>query len=526
MLRSDVAGSTERDLGVHRGSARRAAPYAWLVASWVALSTLACGGAPDAALSRASTVVLAHCCGPQALNPSTGQTSRFLLFLPLVAWDESGELEGRLARSWETSEDHRVWTYHLRTDVRWHDGVPVTAHDVEFTLELLMHPDVAYYPAGTMSPTVIDDSTIVVRYAGIPRDWWTVYYPRHLLDGLDPAEFYDWEFWLQPVGNGPYRFVRYVPETLMEFEANPDHYRGEPSIKRVVLKFGGPGATELLSGAVDAAEVDNASLARLAADSRFRFYHATSGAARAIYWRNDHPLFADARVRRALTLAIDRRELLAALSLPESTPLVDGVYTERQLRRGQLPDPLPHDPAEARRLLEASGWRDPGTGGVRERDGRAFRFTALVDAATGGARLAELVQAQLREVGVRMEVQPLETAVVQERLASGAFEAAVSFVVGVPAMLRMTFGEGSPLVYRSPRMTELIERAVETAHPERLDEIYLEIAEILRRDQPVTFLHWMMFTTVAHRRLQGLSSPWRADPAMFMEELWVERARR
>jgi peptide/nickel transport system substrate-binding protein len=523
MLLWGVARPTASDDGSHARSAWRAARCPLLITFWVGLATFACTRAPDPAVSRASTVVVAYCCGPQALNPSMGQTSQFLLFLPLIARDDNGELVGRLAHSWERSEDHREWTYHLRTDVRWHDGVPVTAHDVAFTLNLLMHPDVGYYPAGTVSPAVIDDSTVVVRYAGIPQDWWTVYYPRHLLEELDPAAFYEWEFWRRPVGNGPYRFLRYVPETMMEFEANPDHYRGEPSIERVVLKFGGTAVTELLSGAVDAAEVDHAGLPRLAADPRFRFYHATSGAARAIYWKNDHPLFTDARVRRALTLAIDRRELLVALSLPESTPLVDGVHTERQLRRHQLPDPLPHDPAEARRLLEAAGWHAPGTGDVRTRDGRELRFTALVDAATGGARLAELVQAQLREVGVRMEVQPLETAVVQERVASGAFEAAISLVVAVPAMLRMTFAEGSPLAYENPRMTALIERATETADPEKLDEVYLEIAEILRADQPVTFLHWLVFTTVAHRRLQGLSSPWKADPVMFMEELWIER---
>lgn len=488
----------------------------------LALTVLACARDEDPAYSRGSEMIVAYCCGPQALNPSMGLTSRFLVFLPLVARDENGELEARLARSWEHSEDYREWTYHLRTDVRWHDGLPVTAHDIEFTVDLLVHPDVAYYPAGTMSLTVIDDSTVTVRYAGIPQDWWTVYYPKHLLDDLDPTKFYDWEFWLHPVGNGPYRFVRYLPETMMEFEANPDYYRGKPAIERVVLKFGGAGVTELLSGAVDAAEVDNMNLPRLAADSRFRLYHVTSGAARAIYWQNDHPLFADASVRRALTLAINRRELLGALNQPENTPLIDGVYTERQLRRQQFPDPLPYDPAEARRLLEAAGWRGPGGDGVREREGEEFRFTAIVDASTGGGRLAELVQEQFRRVGVRMDIQTLETNVVQERLMAGAFEAAFTMLVSVPMMLQRDFGEGSPLGYRNARMMELIDRAVQTSHPEVQDKIYLEIADILRADQPVTFLHWFVVTIVAHRRIRGLSSPWRADPVMFMEDLRIE----
>ncbi len=498
------------------------ARHGWLVTSCLALATLSCARDDDPALSHGSTVIVSYCCGPQALNPSMGLTSQFLVFMPLVARDVNGELEGRLARSWEHSEDYREWTYHLRTDVRWHDGIPVTAHDIEFTVDLLVHPAVGYYPAETVSITVVDDSTLTVRYAGIPQHWWTVYYPKHLLKDLDPADFYDWTFWQKPVGNGAYRFVRYVPETMMEFEANPDYYRGKPAIERVVLKFGGPGVTELLSGAVDAAEVDYMNLPRLAADSRFRLYHLTSGAAQAIYWQNDHPLFSDASVRRALTLAIDRRELLGALNLPESTPLVDGVYTERQLRSRRLPDPLPYDPAEARTLLEAAGWSTPGGDRVREREGEEFRFTAIVDASR--RRLAVFVQEQLRRVGVRMDIQTLETSVVYERLAAGEFEAAFTLLVSVPMFLQRDFGEGSPLGYRNAEIAELIDQAVETSHPEVQDRIYLEIADILRADQPVTFLHWFVVTTVAHRRIRGLSSPWRADPVMFMEELRIEDA--
>jgi ABC-type transport system substrate-binding protein len=64
---------------------------------------------------------------------------------------------------------------------------------------------------------------------------WDVYFPRHLLEDLDPAEFFLWEFWTQPVGNGPYRYVNHDPETHIEFEANPDYYEGEPTIKRLII---------------------------------------------------------------------------------------------------------------------------------------------------------------------------------------------------------------------------------------------------------------------------------------------------
>ena len=78
-----------------------------------------------------------------AMSPFPFNTPQFLVFLPLVTRSAKGELEGQLAQSWEHSPDYHTWTIHLRTDVRWHDGVPVTAEDIKFTLDLLSHPDVA-----------------------------------------------------------------------------------------------------------------------------------------------------------------------------------------------------------------------------------------------------------------------------------------------------------------------------------------------------------------------------------------------
>lgn len=498
-----------------------------LPALWfLALAADGCRRYEEQAYPRTSTVTVAYCCGERVLSPSMGMPAQFLVFLPLVTRDEKGEFEGRLARRWEHTPDYREWTYHLRTDVRWHDGVPVTAHDIKFSIELLIHPDVLYYPAGTMSITVLDDSTFTIRYAGSPgpHDWWTVYYPKHLLEELDPKEFSDWEFWTQPVGNGPYRYVRHVRETMMEFDANPEYYRGKPKIERVVLKFVGDAAlTELLSGNVDAiTDVDPAQIPRLAADPRFRVYHSIGYAAHAIYWQHDRPLFWDPRVRRALTLAINRRELLQVLNLPENIPVVDGPFTDRQLRRGQLPEPLPYDPARARALLEATGWRDRNGDGVREREGKEFRFTAIVPATGGWEQIAVFAQDQLRRVGVRMDVQSLEFGTVQGKLRSGEFDAAFTLSGYVPWWLQLDFGEDSPISYQNAEVVELIDRVQLTADPDARDRIYRELTEIFRADVPVTFLVPAVGNDVAHRRIRGLSSPYRPDPIWYMEDLWLE----
>ncbi|MFQ5739638.1 MAG: peptide ABC transporter substrate-binding protein [Acidobacteriota bacterium] len=447
----------------------------------------------------------------------------------MVTYDEEGELEGRLARRWEHSPDYREWTYHLRTDVRWQDGVPVTAQNVKFSLELLTHPDVLEFsPEAFESITVLDDSTVTIRTSGsIDPGWdkWTVFYPKHLLEKLDPGEIDHWEFWTHPVGNGPYRFVRYLPQTMMEFEANPDYYRGKPSIQRVILKFtGAAGLTELLSGNVDVVmDVNPVLIPKVAGDPRFRAYHSMVGwwIQRAIYWQNAHPLFHDPSVRRALTLAINRRELTRVINLPENTPVVDGPYTFRQLQRGQLPEPLPYDPARALALLEAAGWRDRDGDGMRERNGQAFRFTVLVGSLQSNKQIAVFIQDQLRRVGIIMNIQMMPNLNVLAKVKAGQFEAALTaFVLGW--LHRFHFGESFPLGYKNAELVKLADQVEVTVDPDAKDRVYQQLREIFRTDMPVTFLFPRMGTTFAHRRLHGLSSPWRADPVRFMEYLWLE----
>ncbi|MGH7562827.1 MAG: ABC transporter substrate-binding protein [Gemmatimonadota bacterium] len=474
----------------------------------------------DPAYERGSTVVMAVPNAEAVLPDETDLD--FLVFLPLAKLNEHGELEGVLARGWEPSPDHKEYTFHLHTDVRWHDGVPVTAHDVKFTLDLLTHPDVAEY-AG-IEATVVNDSTVRIRAAKPNYLDDIVYYPRHLLDTLAPRRFWQWEFWLRPVGNGPYRFVRHEPETSMEFEANPDYYGGKPRIERVILKFvGEAGVTELLAGNADIAVGDLVQIPRIEEDPRFRVYVAVSPGARAIYWRTDHPLFRDPRVRRALTLAIDRREIARLLNLPADAPVTDAPLTRRQLARGEFPEPLPYDPVEARRLLEAAGWSDADGDGVRERGGRAFRFTADVWNDPGTPQMAVHVQEYLRRVGVRMEIRVLEGGLMWEKLRAGDFEALVMIQQsGYGSPEKRDFGRGNRTGYANPAVFDLLDRIMATVDPAEEDRLYRDLAEIFRAELPVTRIVPWTRTHFVHRRVRGLSAPFRLNPDTHMEELWLE----
>ena len=429
--------------------------------------------------------------GGSSENIALNGSAQWLVFEPLVKWNLKGELEKRLARSWEHSSDYRTWTIRLRPDVTWQDGVPVTAHDVKFTLELLSHPDVLEIDPG-FSVTVLDDWTYTIAYQrgiGDPIQPLPVFYPKHVLDRLDPKTFRAWDFWTHPVGNGAYRFVRQVPRTMTEYEASPTYYRGRPRIERVVLKglTAESALTELLSGHVQAIWLDLKDVPQIRRDSRFLVYYDINNYfLNAIVWRHDHPLFRDASVRAALTLAINRRELGQVLNLPDETPIVDAPPTARQFRRGEFPDPWPYDTTRAKRLLDEAGWRDVGGGRVRERDGKPFSFVAL--AQPRDAASAVYIQSQLRGLGIQMDVQFLDRSVVRARTKAGTFEALIAEMFTIPGRLKEWFGEGSLFGYVNPRVVALLDKAEATGDPDEVDRIYREMMPIIQAEMPVTFL--------------------------------------
>ena len=463
-------------------------------------------------------------------NPSWSMPARFLVFSPLVGLDETGGIEPRLARSWEHSEDYREWTFHLRTDVRWHDGERFDAHDVAFTERLMADPEVGYRSPNRDTVIAVDDSTVTIRetepWDG--RDTWWVYYPEHLLAGVEPSELFGSEFWTRPVGTGPFRYVRHVPKTVVVLEANPDYFRGAPGIGRVRIKFGGgKPLVELRAGNVDAATyVSRAEIPLLREDPGLRVYHHVYpylSSLEALLWSSDHPFLGEAGVRRALTLAMDREELHRLLYVPEGFPVTDVLPSRRQFWEGEIPPPLPHDPERARSLLDSLGWRDVDGDGLRTRGAAEARFAALVQGGQNtmaSGKAAVYVQAALRDVGVRMEIRALESGFT-DRVRGREFEAAFGMVsrTGRDFFLR---DEATPYRGEYPALGRIYAALDTVFDPAIRDSLYRESWPIFRRDLPVTLLAPQFQTFAAHRRVRGLESPFRAHPYIAAEQLWLQ----
>lgn len=125
----------------------------------------------------------------RVMGPYYDVGAKFLMFLSLFTFDEEGHIQGKLAESWEHSEDFKSWTYQLNDNVLWHDGAPVTAHDIKFTLDLISHPDILFDTSwsGIDTFTIHDDYSFTITFDRPKdfRDWWLVFWPKHILEKLD-----------------------------------------------------------------------------------------------------------------------------------------------------------------------------------------------------------------------------------------------------------------------------------------------------------------------------------------------------
>jgi peptide/nickel transport system substrate-binding protein len=282
-----------------------------------------------------------------------------------------------------------------------------------------------------------------------------------------------------------------------------------------------------MSGNVDCINISSLEAIKLADDPRFRVYQGWGPARNQIFWNHRNPLFGNVTVRRALTLAINRRELHRVLNFSDDIFITDGIYTNFQAKRGEIPEPLSYDPEQAKRLLEEAGWHDRNANRIRDKDGREFHFTMIVEDGTHG-QAAVYIHDQLRRVGIRMEIQNLHRDVIMQRFRDGKFDAAIVTTYNGGGHHRMYFGNFDEDVYSgydNPRVAELISKGNAPMEADERDRIYRELSPIFTADMPVTFLFPQADTTVAHRRIKGLINPEYGeliDPIYWIEYLWIE----
>jgi len=450
------------------------------------------------------------------------------LFLPLLRYDDKLNLAPLLARSWRMYGDTAV-VLQLRDDVPWHDGVKTSAYDVEFTFRYGTDPKTGYpngdYWVGWKGVQVVDSFTVRFTLDPQPEPLanlpWIPIMPKHLLDSIKPENLRNAPFNQKPVGNGPFRFVEYVPNQRWVFEANREYpiaLGGRPLLSRLIFRIvpdQSAQESELITGNVDlitsvrperAADLDaKPGVYRLEKPGRqFSF----------IGWNTRRPPLDDARVRRALTMAIDREKMVQVVAR--------GVG---RVATGPVPPfhwsfdagiaPLPHSLDSARALLASAGIADRNRDGVAELPGgKPFRIELKIAANNQlNSDIAELIRADLDSVGVRLVPRAMEFNTMVEDVTSPArrFDAFIlAWQNDFKLVLHDNFHSGAidnPFQfasYRNAQVDTLLDQIETTTSREIATPLWRRLQTVLRDEQPWTFLYYYSTVYAARERLQGV----------------------
>lgn len=347
------------------------------------------------------------------INPAMDEHGEInlLLFNGLTGHDGDNAVVPALAKSWDFDEETCTYTFHLEEDVRWHDGEPFTAEDVQFTIEAIMDPENGSENAPNFEDveeiTVIDDHTIAFRLSA-PNvaflDYMTMaILPKHLLEGEDMQTA---DFFRSPIGTGPYKLASWDEGQAITLEKNADYFRGEPNIDTIVFKIvpdDNAKALQLRAGELDLALLTPKDAATFADEEGFTCYDMETADYRGIlfnfqneYWQENRDLIP------AVCYAIDREAIIGAVLLGQGMaaygPLQRNIYNYEDVEH------YDYDPEKARAVLEAAGCV-LGEDGFYTRNGETVGFVLSVGAGDQvRIDMAQIVAQQLREIGMDVTV--------------------------------------------------------------------------------------------------------------------------
>ncbi len=438
------------------------------------------------------------------IHPLSRQVQRHVLFVTLVQYDSTLAPQPYFARSWLWSDNGRTLTLSLAADLAWHDGARTTSGDVVFTLLAARDPRTGFARASDLAvvDTVLapSDSTVVIRFRSPQRELPAILaelpiVPAHKLATVPPADMRRANFSLNPVGNGPFRFVDRVPGQRWTFERNsafPAALGGAPRIRQLVIavvdepttKFAG-----LAAGDLDFAGIAPTMASLADRDPVITVLDYPVLFSNALVFNSRRAPFNDVRVRRAIDLAINRARIVDAALAGYGTPASGPVPPENPLARSASPV---RDVQRADSLLDAAGFTRAANGG------RAI-VVELLTVGSGDNAVEQLIQADLAERGIRVAIRQMELAafLARARARDKAFDLLITGIPGdlslayVRAMFESAQAGGSLdyAGYHSRTLDEHFARARDARTSAAQRDAWQAVQQELARDVPVSWLY-------------------------------------
>ncbi|MGA1871646.1 MAG: ABC transporter substrate-binding protein [bacterium] len=460
----------------------------------------------------------------KTLNPLlefSGVSSQIvdIIFDGLIRRGDEGNILPGLAVSWEMNKGGQEWVFYLRQGVKFHDGYPLTAADVEFTLNLLRDPNrgspysAVYQHINKIH--VRDSYTIDIQLArpssSFIYDLTIGIVPMHLLQGKDMAHFN-----YHPIGTGPYRCIRWSSDEV-ELGANQDYFMGRAHIDRVVIrsfKNQDIAWAHLMQGEIDVfLSLRPSAYEIIKKISHFKVYSTIRPYYYLICFNLANPLFQDRRVRQALNYAVDKQRIVNKV-VKEKKLISSGTIFPYSWAFDSTIKPYPCDPKKALKLLAEAGWQDTDGDHILDKNNQPFEFQLFLPEGHDEMETASLMlMEQLSDIGVMVKAKKLPVDILsQEYLLTKEFEAIFLYIFSDSdpdknyqfwhsSQIKNGFNMFS---YRNSKIDQLLDEGRSTTDREQRKEIYAHYQQHMKEDPPGIFLFWREMLIGVHARFHGV----------------------
>src|ERR1700676_1705495 len=486
----------------------------FLAASW-ALLCFGCRQQPR----QADAVTFLIESNPPDLDPryaTDGQSARIggLIFDALLERDDQMNLHGDLAESW-TNPDPLTYVFHLRHDVKFHDGRPLTSADVKSTIEFMLNPANHSPKQGAfrlVTSIEAPDPVTVIFHLKEPYASFLWNLERSAI-GIVPAGA-PADFARHPIGTGPFRFVNQAQDDYVALERNASYFRGVPKIQTVIFRVVPDAIVRALELRKGSADLEMSSLSPdlipiLARQSDLEVSRRTGTNLAYLGFNFADPILSRREVRQALAYGTDRQSLIKYL-LHGQGELASGLLPPSNWAYSPDVPVYPYDPAQAEKLLDTAGL-------PRTSDGKRPRFhlTLKVSTEEPARLLAAALQEQWKKIGVELEIRPLELATLFSDLSKGNFQITSLRWVGAnndPDIFELVFSSKrfppngfNRGHYSNPQMDLLTTQIRTEMNREKRKELCSLAQKLVADDLPYLPLCFVDVVSVHRRALGDLS---------------------
>ncbi|HUQ45406.1 MAG TPA: peptide ABC transporter substrate-binding protein [Gemmatimonadaceae bacterium] len=438
----------------------------------------------------------------------------------------------RLAESWQWAPDSLSIAFRLHPKAKWHDGRPVRASDVRYSVALVKDPAFGA-PASPMignidSVSVKDSVTAVAWFKKhTPEQFYDLVYqvvivPEHILGNTPAAQLKSADVARRGIGSGRFRLAAWQPGQRIELIADTANYRGRARLDRVVYAVSpdfNAAAARFFSGEADMfeqlrpeqiAKVQGDSQRRLVRYPSFQYAYLAFNLVDPKQTSQPHPIFADRAVRRALTMAVDRRAMLTNVFGTLANPLYGPFPSSVAVADTGLPQ-IPYDTAKARALLDSAGWT-VGADGVRTKGGRRLEFgISTPNSSATRHQYAVLLQEAFRRVGASARLDETDFAAYAAKQGTHGFDTEIAVYVTDPSPsgFKQSWtsagiakdGSNFPS-YSNPVVDALLDSAAAAFDPARTRSHARRAFEIIIDDAPGIWLYQPPTVAGLHRRIR------------------------